>query len=317
MPTIHWAAEDASWGGSPAGWGGVDPPPTPDSVRLSLAGDTVALDDTAAGFVATSIDLGWPAVRVVTNDRAQVDGALDTTARFGARGVTIALAAIDSDLGTWKAALARLSRFLAAGSRPTLSLVIDGVTYTMTLAPDVAAAPFEFPNHARAQLAFRAPDPFLYSAAHEELSLAAKPSTLGRVYPWTVPRIYPVSDAVSGFFEIDNAGAVDTWPTVEILGPMIGAAFTLENTTTGDRFAMTTSTIDDGHRLVIDMLERTVRYDADPTLPRFSLIDFTTSRWVRLVPGVNVLRFATDVATTALATVRWSDPFLWPGGLAA
>jgi hypothetical protein len=315
VPTILWAGEEVSWGELPAGWEGVDVPPDPDTASLELDGEVLSLDDfVSAGLICTSIDLGWPAVRVVSQARGQVDGAIDTTSQFGARPVTIALAAVDTDERSWKAALAGLTRFLSAGSRPTLVLHIDGVDYRMVLAPDIASAPFEFPHHARAQIAFRAPDPFLYGPAQFVSSGSFVAGVAGRTYPWTTPRVYPVTDAVSGQVLAVNGGSSTVWPIVNVWGPL-ATSFTLTNDTTGETFSISTVTVDAGHRLEVDMRERTVRIDGSAEASRFSLVNFATSSWVHLAPGDNLVRFSTGTASDAVASIEWSDPHLLPGGL--
>jgi Phage tail protein len=287
-----------------------------DTATLELAGETLLLDDLEGGYVCTSIDLGWPDTRAVSASRPQVDGTIDTTERFGARAVSVTLAALDAESATWKAALARLARFLHAAARPDLVLNLDGVDYRIGLAPDRAGAVFASPAHANVQLQFRAPDPFCYGAAETISTVASKTGVLGRTYPWTPPRSYPISDEIPGIVEAINDGTAPAWPIVRIWGPMT-SGFTLENQTTGEIFSLATTTIESGHSLVINMRERTVRYDDNPQLSRFQLVNFTTSSWIRLVPGSNLIRFATTAPSVALAVIEWADPYLWPGGLAS
>jgi hypothetical protein len=286
----------------------------PDTVALELGDDVLVLDAIDAGYQCTALNLGWPEIRPVVAPRPRADGTLDTTEHFGARAVTLDVAILESDGRSWKQALARLGQFLRADRRPTLRLTVDGDDYRMTVAPDLAAAPFDRPHHANVQLAFRAPDPFLYTAGHVVSTTSHRPPTNGRVYPWTPPRQYPVSDAVAGIVEILNAGTATAWPTVDVWGPL-STSFILENQTTGETFSMGATTVEGDHRLEIDMHERTVRYDGNPELPRFSFVNFADSTWLRLVPGVNVIRFSTSHPYTGLASIHWADPFLWPGGI--
>jgi Phage tail protein len=287
-----------------------------DTATLELNGDALLLDDLDGGYVCTSIDLGWPEPRVVSAGRPLVDGTIDTTERFGARAVSLTLAALDTEAQTWKTTLARLARFLHASARPDLVLNLDGVDYRLGLAPDTAGAVFNAPAHSNVQLQFRAADPFCYGAPTSVSTVASTPGTLGRTYPWTPPRVYPVTDEIPGIVDAVNAGTAPAWPIVTIWGPMTSAGFTLENQTTGDVFSLAATTIESGHSIIIDMRERTVRYDGNPELSRFQLVNFTTSTWLRLMPGTNLIRFATTSPSVALAVIEWADPYLWPGGIA-
>jgi hypothetical protein len=296
----------------------VEPPPAPtlprpDVVELELD-DEVLVFDEPNGLVNTALDLGWPTIRPVVADRPLADGTVDTTERFGARAVSLNIAALDTTERTWKQNLRRLGRFVAAKKRPTLHLRLDDVDYRIGLAPDQASAPFEHPFHALAQVAFRAPDPYLRSDSKSVSALPFKAGTAGRTYPLLHPRVYPESDSRTGEVQAVNDGTVDVWPLVSVWGPLV-TSFTLENITTGELFSMASTTVDAGHRLEVDMLNRTVYYDGNPELPRFSLINFVSSSWIHLQPGVNLLRFATGATSDAVVDVTWSDAYLWPGGI--
>jgi hypothetical protein len=287
-----------------------------DTVTLELGGTSLLLDDPANGLQCTQVDLGWPDVRTVAEVRPLVDGTIDSTQRFGARAVSLAVAALDSNAGTWKQALARLAQFLGAAARPTLVLNLGGVNYRMGLAPDQSAAPFENPHHARVQLAFRTPDPYLYTDMHTAEVRASSTPGVGRTYPLIPPRTYPTSNSFPGLVTIDNQGIAITWPTVRVIGPLTNSAFSITNQTTGQTFSLSAMTIPAGTYLEIDMRERTVRLNGDPNLSRFSSVNFTTSQWVGLIPGANDVRFQ-PVTGDVVILVDWADPYLWPGGATA
>lgn len=292
-----------------------------DTVAIELAGSRLDFVE-ENGFVNTSVDLGWPEAREVAAAVQQVDGTVDATSRYGARAVTVNLGVVDTDGQTWNQALARLGLFMHVSLRPTLVFTVDAVEYRMTVVPVTGSAPFEFPTHTRAQLAFRAPDPYLHGATQTVLTAGAQAGTNGRTYPWEPPRIYPITNAIGGEVEAFNAGNAPVWPVVTIWGPLTAAGFSLTNTATGETFKMLGTTgsgtlnLEVGQRLVIDMRERTVRVNGDRDSPRFSFIDFTSSSWLHLHPGENLLRFVTDTGgLEATVAIEWSDPYLWPGGL--
>jgi Phage tail protein len=300
-----------------------EPPPAPvpvepDVVELELGGTTLQLTE-AEGLVNNQLDLGWPTLRPVVADRPQVDGTVDTTDRFGARAISLVVTAVDTYgpagtiARTWKQNLARLTKLLGAAKRPTLHIRVDGLDYRIGLAPDQVGAPFVNPNHNVAQLAFRAPDPYLRGRGKSVTGYPFRAGTTGRTYPLTFPRTYPDSGAVSGDFDVMNEGDVDVWPIVNIWGPL-ATSFTLENVTTGQIFSMTSTTVDVNNRLEVDMHNRTVRINGDPRFPRFSLVNFVASSWIRLVPGTNRLRFLTGATSDAFMSVDFAAPYLMPGG---
>ena len=56
---------------------------------LVLGASTLALEDTDAGYYCTELNLGYPDVReVVENRPAPLDGTVDRTALFGSRAVS-------------------------------------------------------------------------------------------------------------------------------------------------------------------------------------------------------------------------------------
>jgi hypothetical protein len=291
----------------------IEPVVFGDTVALELAEGLLVLD-LENGMICEQVNLGWPEIRTVSTARSRADGTIDQTEHFGARAVSINLTAVNEQDITWKHALATLARMIAVRERPTLVLTIGGIVYRMGLAPDQASAPFEFGDHAKVQLTFRAPDPFLYTAAQVVAAGPYEVSSTGRTYSTVYPpgRVFPASTAVSGLLAVTNRGAVDVWPVIRVRGPL-ATSFRIEDMTTGEAFAMTSITIDDGHFLEVNMLTRTVRIDGDPNLPRFSDIDFTASTWLRAQPGDNLYRFVTGAAAAgAVAEIEWADPFLWP-----
>jgi hypothetical protein len=291
-------------------------------VEQVVVGDTVALEldggllvlDLENGMICERVNLGWPDIRTVSTARPRADGTIDQTEHYGARAVSIDLTAVNEQALTWKHALAVLARMIAVRERPTLVLTVGGIAYRMGLAPDQASAPFEFGDHAKVQLTFRAPDPFLYTPLQVVATGPYEVSSTGRTYSTVYPpgRVFPVSTAVSGLLPVTNGGAVDVWPLLRVRGPL-ATSFRIEDMATGEAFAMTSITIDAGQFLEVNMLTRTVRINGDPNLPRFSLIDFTASTWLRAQPGENTFRFVTGAAAPgAIAEIEWADPFLWP-----
>ena len=65
----------------------------------------------------------------------------------------------------------------------------------------------------------------------------------------------------------------------------------MENQTTGERLVFTGLTLLAGDWLEIDCRERTIRLNGLPAQSRYSLLDFPASSFLRLLPGVNTVRY--------------------------
>ena len=63
---------------------------------LTLGNQSVYLEDPDLGYFCTSLDLGFPTVRAVVNNRPDQHGIDDWTALWGERAVTASITAVRS-----------------------------------------------------------------------------------------------------------------------------------------------------------------------------------------------------------------------------
>ena len=127
-------------------------------VRLEASGlDPLPLDG-SEGVYCKTWDLGFPEIRGTSSVRVDQDGEDDTTARFGARLVTLELEAV-GEHGTIETALDRVRAFLVPSRRPWL-YVRHGSNpeRRVRLRPSNFGSPVVRPVDQVAQVQFRAPD---------------------------------------------------------------------------------------------------------------------------------------------------------------
>lgn len=89
---------------------------------LTLGALTMPLEDESRGYFCTKLDLGYPDVRDVVNNRPDQHGIDDRTQYFGARVVSADLVARGQPVDEVAAAFAP---FMVPSVRPTLHYVLD------------------------------------------------------------------------------------------------------------------------------------------------------------------------------------------------
>lgn len=278
--------------------------------RLSLVDGSreLVLHDMAAprlDIIFTTLDVPFPAVRTVSEDRTDTDGADDHTSGHGARSVSVGLRVFDTPAQL----VDEINGYLHPRMRPWL--VVDESEWTaprrLRLRVDQFSSPI--PNYGfvlrDVQLQWQAPDGVWEAASATEFVVAADTGLVGgRVYDFEPPRSYPTT-APSGRVEHLNVG--NTWQhqTVKLYGPCVGPRYT--NDITGETLAFTSDlVIPAGEYLEVDTQNRTAFYLSDPDASRLNYIDFENSTWWRLSPGLNRVRYhpisGVEIGSAAVVT---------------
>ena len=89
---------------------------------LTLGALTMPLEDKDAGYYCTELNLGYPEVRDVVNNRPDQHGVDDRTAYFGSRIVSANITAQQAPVD---AVAASFAPFMVPGVRPVLHYVLD------------------------------------------------------------------------------------------------------------------------------------------------------------------------------------------------
>jgi hypothetical protein len=246
------------------------------------------LDLRGAGYKVGRLDVGFPTIRPVTHARPDEDGELDTTALHGAAAVSMDLMLIPGAL-TLTALLDELRSFCHPASRPYLVVERDGQQRRMRLRADQQSAPITTPMYQQVQAQWRAPDG-VWEALAEQIgtSDAVTAGSGGRSYPRTYPLTYAESSPV-GAVTVGNDGNVAVRPLLRLYGPSDGPR--VENQTTGERLIFTGLTLLAGEWLELDCMEKTARLNGLANQSRLAQLDFLNSTWLRLLPGMNTVRY--------------------------
>lgn len=286
------------------------------TARLEAAGlDAFSLDGDE-GFLASTLDLGFPAVRSSRRPRTDVEGEIDTTRLFGARAVSITGTITPRPDGTLNRQEVE-DRFLAF-LRPDRSsylvyrLETDGEERRLLVRPDQFGAPISHPGSVKVAVGFRAPDGVQESA---ELEGAAVDAVIadppGISFPLSFPISWPASTA-AGTVVVTNRGNVRAWPRLRLYGPATNPR--IENVTVGAALEFTAGgglELAAGDYLEVDTRERTIRLNGSAVQSRHNRLDFDASEWWPLDPGDNLLRYYPEIFDVgALAEIDFRSAFL-------
>lgn len=151
--------------------------------------------------------------------------------------------------------------------------------------------------------------PFAESAATNADTTALTSSGGG----FTIPLTLPVSFASGGAGQatLTNSGSVDSYPQLQVYGPV--SAFTITLTATGytsKRLVFPTASIASGDYWTIDLMQRTITLGAG-TSSMISALDLSQSTWFGIPPGTSTLQltgssYDANTKLRALMTSAWS-----------
>jgi hypothetical protein len=238
-----------------------------------------------------SLDVPFPAVRAVTEDRTDDDGTRDSTMRHGPRAVSVQLRLTEGLASLTD----ELNGFLHPSARPYLHVTDDewAGERRLRLRVDQQSAPMSvdlYPFARDVQAQWVVPDGVWEAAEPVEFVVNADTGTLtGRTYPLSFPRTYPTTMAAGA---LDHVNPGSTWQhfTARLYGPCNGPRLT--NDTTGLSLVFTEDlALPAGDYLEVDTRDRTAYYLSQAGASRLGFVDFAASTWWRLAAGVNRLRY--------------------------
>ena len=263
---------------------------------LTLAGQTLPLEDPAKGYFCSSLDLGYPAPRDNVVNRPDQHGAVDRTAYMGVRTVNVQIEALQGAGARIDDVASAFAPFMAPAARPVLHYALDRpdapVERTLTVRGGGYTWPIQGAYQRSIQLQFVAADPVAYD-----------------------PRVNTVTATTATTPTLFSQGDIPARPLLRITGPITGPTVTI-TPTTGPAWVIdfaNTFTIAAGHFVDVDTAARTVYADANPALPRLASLDWTQSSWQWLAPAPSsavmaLAGTATSGATQVTAT--WQDGYL-------
>ncbi len=265
----------------------------------------------ANGFVTQQVSLGLPEIRQSYRMRPRANGTDDVTAYYGPRtiGISLGLDPDNAGVNDEMDLLATLGRWMDPAVRAWL--VING-TRRALVRPAALDAGLDTENltFQKIGVAWVAPNGVLESVSLlTQDSLFAASAYAGRSYSRLGNRSYPAPTAGGiGTLAIVNEGSIPVFPTITIFGAAVNPR--MENMTTGEVFEFDGLTLTTADTLVVDFMERTVTQNG--VAGTYANIDFVTSLWWSLRPGLNNIRFSADsAAATTYARIEWRHGWMF------
>ena len=292
---------------------------------LTLDSMSLPLEDEAAGYYCTQLDLGYPAVREVVNNRPDADGIDDRTRLWGARVVSANVLTRTPDAGSVDDVAASFAPFMVPSARPVLHYVLDrpeAVEKTLTVRAANYAWPLTGGTKREIQLQWVAADPIARDPLVSEATAWAGTGTvLGRVYDLVPSRAYPVGAGLATSGTIRGYGDVPIQPYLRIFGPITGPYVRMSAYDQGNVLLDVFSVgmlagyrIDAGHFVGIDTRLHTAQLDDDPDQSVLASLDWGKLKWPLLPndPGHTLLQLNAYGGTTSASQVvaTWQDGYL-------
>ena len=290
---------------------------------LVMGTRTLELEDDAAGYAATELDLGFPEVREVVSPRPGADGVDDRTTLMGSRAISANVRALAG--GTLKPdeVATIFAPFMLPSARPELHYVLDRAGEPERMAV-VRSSGYGWPLTGAAKrevhLSWIAADPIMRDPATRSSSSRSGSTTIpGRTYTFRPNRLYPVGGGAATTGEIQTPGDVPARPLFRIFGPITDPVLDVQVMDPLEPLAayaisfVPGTRIDAGHWLDVDTDRRTALRDSDPLVSAMAEIDWQDSTWPIIPPAPAVAYMTLSGDSTSGVTQAeaiWTDGYL-------
>jgi hypothetical protein len=286
---------------------------------LVLGAQTVQLENVAAGWACDSLDLGYPTVRAVTNNRPDTDGIDDRTTLMGERAVSASIHAFASGGASIDAIAASFAPFMVPSVRPVLHYVLDRPgtpERIMTLRAANYTWAVVGPADRAIHLQWVAADPAARDPTQQTATSFSGSSTgAGRGYNLTFNRTYPSGGGSASSATITSPGDVAVRPLLRIYGPITAPAVAF-TPNAGLVAFQPTMVVSGGHYIEVDCAARTAYLDGDRTQNVLTQMDWPTMNaqggWPLIPPHTTVTMSLTGQSTGGSTQVQafWNDGYL-------
>jgi hypothetical protein len=289
---------------------------------LTLGSLSIDLENPDAGYFCTSLDLGFPEPREVTNNRPDQDGIDDRTRFMGGRVISADVTAILGAGARVDAVAASFAPFMVPSARPVLHYVLDrpgAAERTITVRGSGYSWPVEGPDQRDIQLQWTAADPVARDPTVQSATAWAGSSTSpGRLYPLTFNRIYPPGGSSPTVGVITSRGEVPVRPMLRIYGPITGPIVTVAQTGMAAAYVrfLPSFIINAGQYVDVDTAAKTAYRMGDPTQSVVASLDWQNSRWPYVLPvppanfGANLLLQGSSTSGITQVQATWQDGYL-------
>jgi hypothetical protein len=271
----------------------------------------------ADGVAAQVLDVAAPA-RAVTEDRAGTHGSYDTTRYLSAAAVSLSLLLYPGAAQNPEDFLDTIGPLLNPGLRPVLVVTNDQWAGARQLAVryDSVSKPLSDVTNWPVQFSWQAPAGVweaaaLTAATIQSLILSTTgfefdPST-GAVIT-SAGYVFPATSQPSPSQVTSAGNAASQWQAL-LYGPCTAPRFA--NDTTGLTLEFTTGLVLNlGDYVLLDSVTQTAYLNSDPALSVLQYLNFATSDWWLMAPGLNIIRYY-PISADAGANAQLSFRAAW------
>ena len=286
---------------------------------LTMGALTMPLEDEAAGYYCTELNLGYPSVRDSMTNRPDADGVDDRTAYFGERVVSANITATQPPVD---AVAASFAPFMDVKQRPTLHYVLErpgNPERMFTVRASGYSWPITGSKRREIQLQWVAADATALDPALRSATAWAGSSSPGggRVYNLTFNRTYGAEGgALPTSAVLSSPGDVIVWPVLRIYGPITLPLVTFtydDGAPPASVVFLAPFAIDAGRFVEVDTAHKTAYRDGDRAQPVLGSIDWLATVWP-YVPahGATATMTLSGENTTGTTQVQatWQDRYL-------
>lgn len=252
----------------------------------------------ADGVAAQILDVAAPA-RAVLEDRVGAHGSYDTTRFLSAAAVSLSLLLYPGVTQTPEKFWDSLGPLLTPALRPYLIVNNDqwDQPRQLTVRFDSTAKPFSDPTNWPVQISWQAPNG-VWEAANLATAVIGAFIASSTGFVFDVPGavitsagyVFPATSAPSPS-QVANEGSAPSQWTAFLYGPATGPK--LANDTAGLTLEFTDAMppLGPGEYIALDSRAQTALRNSDPRSSVLGFLNFATSNWWLLQPGLNTLRY--------------------------
>ncbi len=253
-----------------------------------------------------------PTVRLPSFDRPNVDGAIVPNQLYGGRLISFTGRVFASDIVTYR----QLRRtFERACAIQRVNGVLYPISLKMTTMDDlelqveVYRKSLDFPDKDLLFSQFRL-DLFAPS-----LYLLGQTQKIKNIYTFfgggmAIPMGIPLDFSTGGSSTdvLNNAGDVDAYPLITLVGPLDNP--TITNETSGEQMVIAYNLTTNQKSIVIDTEKRTVIYYSSPTATGVNARSYLTGDFLTLHPGDNYIKLTLGTYNPdGVAQFSWRDSY--------
>jgi hypothetical protein len=286
---------------------------------LVLGSLTVQLENAAGGWFCESLDLGYPTVRAVVNNRPDRDGIADRTTLMGERAVSASIKVEQGAGARIDQVASSFGPFMVPSARPVLHYVLDRPgtpERTITVRAAGYAWPVAGPIERAVHLQWVAYDPACYDVATQyAVAFSGAPGGAGRGYNRTFNQTYPQAGGTQQNATLQTPGDFTAHPLLRIYGPVTAPVVSFSGGNGAAPF-LAGYVVSGGHYIEVNTQRRTAYLDgnsANNLLPQMDWVALANAGgWPRIPPGGPITMSLSGQSTSYLTQCQatWQDGWL-------